>query len=139
MCPPRLLHNLLTLSAGGKDLPWEPYTANGRRNVDIVRLYNAVDGSGNGPAAALLRYQPGAQVAHHVHPGYEMVFVLQGVLQDDHGIYPGGTLAVFPPDSTHELQSESGCIFIVVWEQPVQGVQLREAASQIPGAISDFA
>lgn len=99
-------------------LNWQPYAADGRDNVQIVRLYDARH-QGAGPAAALLKYAPGASVPTHLHAGYELVFVLEGELIDDAGRHGPGTLEVCPPGSTHALASDAGCTFLVVWEQPV--------------------
>jgi len=106
-------------SAALNALPWVPYSADGRRNVEIVRLYDTRNATPQGPAAALLKYQPGARVARHLHPGFELILVLDGVLNNDMGAHPAGTLEVCPPGSAHALWSDSGCIFLVVWEQPV--------------------
>lgn len=103
-------------SKGG--LPWLPYTANGRTKTDIVRLYQ--DAGPDGPSAALVRYHPGARTQRHLHPGYELIFVLDGVLQNDAGVHHPGTLEVCPPNSEHALWSDEGCTFLVVWEKPVQ-------------------
>lgn len=103
-------------------LDWQPYGADQRRGVDIVRLYDTRAEDPNGPAAALLRYHPGAKVACHLHQGYELIFVLRGELINDAGVHPAGTLEICPPGSEHALASEKGCIFLVVWEQPVKVV-----------------
>jgi len=62
MAEPRtqlVLAGLLQRAATLKDEPgWEPL----RPGVHIRRLYEVPDG---GPAAALLRYQPGASIAAH--------------------------------------------------------------------------
>jgi hypothetical protein len=58
-------------------------------------------------------------------PSFAMnrVPVLEGELIDDRGRHGPGVLQVYPPDSSHELSSEKGCIFLVVWEKPVVPVQ----------------
>lgn len=99
-------------------LDWQPYGADGRRNVMIHRLYDARR-DGAGPAAALLRYAPGASVPTHLHSGHELILVLEGELINDAGRHGPGTLEICPPGSTHALASEKGCTFLVVWEQPV--------------------
>lgn len=38
------------------------------------------------------------------------------------GLHIAGVLQVYPPGSSHELSSVTGCAFLVVWEQPVQVV-----------------
>lgn len=99
-------------------MDWQPYGADGRQNVEIKRLYDARQ-NGAGPAAALLRYAPGACVPNHLHGGYELILVIDGELIDDAGRHGPGTLEICPPGSTHALASEKGCTFLVVWEQPV--------------------
>ncbi len=101
-----------------RHLDWQPYSADGRRSVEIVKLYDDRK-DGAGPAAALLRYAPGAKVPMHRHPGTELILVLEGELIDDAGLHPAGTLEICPPGSQHTLSSETGCVFLVIWEQPV--------------------
>ncbi len=102
-------------------LPWEPYGSDGRTQVLIHRLYDARE-DGHGPAAALLRYLPGASVPAHLHTGYELILVLDGELVNDAGVHVAGTLEICPPGSVHALRSHTGCDFLVVWEQPVRRV-----------------
>ena len=99
-------------------LDWQPYSADGRKSVEIVQLYDDRK-DGAGPAAALLRYAPGAKVPAHLHPGTELILVLEGELIDDAGRHPAGTLEICPPGSRHTLSSDVGCVFLVIWEQPV--------------------
>jgi anti-sigma factor ChrR (cupin superfamily) len=115
-----ILKNVIELARNPDGLPWVPYTANGRTKTDIVQLYDDRGPNHDGPAAALIRYHAGARTARHLHPGYELIFVLDGVLHNDSGAHGAGTIEVCPPNSTHALWSDEGCIFLVVWERPVQ-------------------
>ena len=99
-------------------LTWDPYGSDGRSSVQIHKLYDARE-DGKGPAAALLRYLPGAQVPNHLHQGYELILVLEGELINDAGVHGPGTLEICPPGNTHALASDKGCVFLVVCEQPV--------------------
>ena len=117
-----IIPGLLDMKTVEHGLPWESYKQPGREGVEIVPLYMTSDTGADGPAAALVRYQPGAQVKRHRHPGYELILVLSGELINDTGRHPPGTLEICPPDSTHALSSETGCVFLVVWEKPVQVV-----------------
>lgn len=103
-----LLHAATLASARG----WEPF----RAGIDISRLYG--DGQ-RGPAAAFLRYQPGAAVPLHRHTGYEHVFVLDGSQRDHNGVHSTGTLVINPPGSRHQVISDAGCLVLVIWEKPV--------------------
>jgi anti-sigma factor ChrR (cupin superfamily) len=117
---PQIIQGLLDSVGSVDELPFERYNQPGREGVEIYRLYDTTDTGPSGPAAAIVRYQPGANVKRHIHPGYELIFVLQGELINDAGRHPAGTLEVCPPGSSHALSSETGCTFLVVWEQPVQ-------------------
>jgi anti-sigma factor ChrR (cupin superfamily) len=94
------------------DFPWQPYLP----GIDIHRIYGDDRG---GPSAILLRYQPGARAPHHTHPGYEHIFVLTGEQADERGVYGTGTFVVNAPGSRHDVHSVTGCVVLVVKEQPV--------------------
>ncbi len=115
-----LYHGLTRPGFDFGTLDWQPCGADQRRGVEIVRLYDTRGEDSDGPAAALLRYAPGARVARHVHPGYELIFVLEGELINDAGVHGAGTLEICPPGSDHTLASDTGCVFLVVWERPVR-------------------
>ncbi|NET49277.1 MAG: transcription negative regulator ChrR [Merismopedia sp. SIO2A8] len=110
---PLVLPDIFTLAQNPDQLPWQSF----RPGVEIYRLYG--DGQ-QGPAAALLRYQPGAKVPHHTHRGYEHIMVLSGSQSDRHGTYTTGTVVINAPDSEHAVVSEEGCIVLIFWEKPVE-------------------
>lgn len=107
---PHLLARATSLQDEGG---WEPL----RPGVDIRRLYQGDD---VGPAAALLRYQPGGTVPRHEHLGHEHILVLQGSQADEYGSYPAGTLVVNRPGSSHRVVSAEGCIVLILWERGVR-------------------
>lgn len=114
-----MLYQILDKSWRDRNLQWEPYSCDGRQKVEIFRLYDDRV-NGVGPCAALLRYKPGAVVSAHLHVGTELILVLEGELINDSGCHSAGTLEICPAGSTHSLSSKQGCIFLVIWEQPVQ-------------------
>lgn len=125
----KLFSNLLNMANEHRNLDWQPYSADERKDVEIVRLYDARNEHNKGPAAALLKYKPGARVSNHLHQGYELIFVLDGILCNDTGEHHPGTLEICPPGSTHALWSDTGSIFLVVWEQPVKVQAPRSLAA----------
>ena len=107
-----LLTDLFDLANHLEQLSWEPF----RPGVEIHRLYG--DGQ-RGPAAALLKYAPGASVPTHDHTGYEHIVVLSGVQRDYQGNHTAGTLVINPPGSSHTVSSDEGCLVLIIWEKPV--------------------
>jgi anti-sigma factor ChrR (cupin superfamily) len=83
--------------------------------VHACKLYEQKDG----PAAALLRYAPGASAPRHRHEGYEHIYVLHGSQRDERGSYQAGAFVVNAPGSEHNVTSDDGCLVLVVWERPV--------------------
>lgn len=108
-----ILSNLLALADHPDQLPWQPF----REGVEIHRLYR--DGA-QGSSAALLRYQPGATVPKHSHPGFEHIFVLKGSQTDHNGTHEAGALVINPPKSSHSVVSATGCIILAIWEKPIE-------------------
>lgn len=116
-----LLPELFTGPADGAvtrhELRFEELATDGRVGAEIHRLYSVADG---GPAAAIVRYRPGAAAKAHLHPNYELIYVLSGELETDDGVYPANSLLVSPPGAVHAPRSGNGCVALVVWEQPVR-------------------
>ena len=112
MDQPYRLDNLFAVASVQDQLPWQPFRPG-------IEIYPLTHNPATGFQVALLRYQPGATVPHHEHPGYEHILVLSGAQQDDRGQYPEGTLAINTPGSTHQVTSPEGCIVLIFWEKPV--------------------
>jgi quercetin dioxygenase-like cupin family protein len=109
----RLIFDDLIAAATQPGLAW----ASLRPGIEIAHLYRAPD---DGPAAALLRYAPGARLPRHEHTGYEHVYVLTGSQTDDAGDHPAGSLVIHAPGTTHAIRSDRGCLVLVMWERPVR-------------------
>ncbi len=109
---PLILNNLLHQIRQPNAFAWEPF----RPGVDIYHLYRD---STSGCAAALLRYQPGANVPLHRHDGFEHIVVLSGSQIDHHGEHAAGSVVINPPGTTHSVTSPAGCVVLVIWEKPV--------------------
>jgi anti-sigma factor ChrR (cupin superfamily) len=125
----RIIPTLFGPGADLDSLPWQPF----REGVEIYALYGD---RATGPAAALLRYAPGAKLPWHAHAGYEHILVLSGAQRDEYGEKPIGTLAINPPGTSHHVSSPAGCVVLAIWEKPVvfdpgQRDRLTAATSQI--------
>ncbi|MFK8051361.1 MAG: cupin domain-containing protein [Woeseiaceae bacterium] len=64
-------------------------------------------------SVALVRWAPGTRFSPHRHWGGEEIYVIDGVFQDEHGVYPAGTWIRSPHGSMHQPFSESGCLIYV--------------------------
>ena len=62
---------------------------------------------------ALVKWAPGTQFQPHRHWGGEEIFVLEGVFEDEWGVYPQGTWLRNPDGSHHTPFSRSGCLIYV--------------------------
>jgi quercetin dioxygenase-like cupin family protein len=109
-------------------LDFVPVLKDGRINVELHSLYSTKQTGAGGPAAAVVRYLPGATASAHVHPGFELIYVLSGELETEDGVYGPDSLLVMSPGSRHAPRSPKGCVGLAVWEQPVVAVE------QAPGA-----
>ncbi|MFE9449946.1 cupin domain-containing protein [Streptomyces sp. NPDC006739] len=117
---PTLFTGIPGASFTERELVFRPVRSDGRSDAEMHPLYTVRETGEDGPAAAVMRYLPGAQAPAHRHPGYELILVLSGELETDDGTYPAGSLLVMPPDSVHAPRSPKGCVGLVVWERPVQ-------------------
>ncbi len=88
-----------------------------RPGAEIRHLAGDAD---RGPCAALLRYAPGASVPAHRHPGFEVIYVLDGAQSDERGTYAAGTLVINPPGGGHHVWSDEGCLVLIIWEHAVE-------------------
>jgi len=107
------LQDLFQISGWQHKLHWKPFFS----GVDIYRLYG--DGE-TGPTAALLRFHPGGRVPLHEHSGYEHIFVLAGSQVDENSRADAGMLIINPPGTSHSILSESGCLVLAIYENPVR-------------------
>jgi anti-sigma factor ChrR (cupin superfamily) len=110
--PIQRIDNLFEIASFQDQLPWQPF----REGVEIYPLSQNAETQSQ---VALLRYQPGAAVPCHEHPGYEHIIVLSGSQTDAWGHYGPGTLAINTPGSEHQVASPEGCIVLIFWEKPV--------------------
>jgi len=108
-----VLHDLFHMAEHQDQIPWTPF----REGIEVHWIYKE---AGEGPSAALLRFQPGAKVAWHEHGGFEHILVLSGSQADEHGGVSAGSLMVHRPGSGHSITSEEGCIVLAIYEKPVR-------------------
>jgi anti-sigma factor ChrR (cupin superfamily) len=107
-----LLRELFGPAQDFSSYAWEAF----RPGVEIARIYG--DGE-SGPAAALLRYAPGAEVPPHVHTGFEHIVVLSGSQRDERGAYAAGSVVIHAEGSEHSVSSPEGCVVLALWYSPV--------------------
>ena len=93
-----IIRDLLTNPSA---LRFEPF----REGIEAAWLHRDPDG---GPAAAVLRYQPGANAPRHRHAGWERVIVISGSQADAQGLLKAGDVALNAPGAEHEVFSEGG-------------------------------
>ena len=92
---------------------WVPF----REGIMASWLYRTDNG---GPAAALLRYEPGVKIPPHRHLGWETMIVLSGSQVDGTGLHTVGDVVASPPGGDHSGDSPNGCIVLLIWERTPQ-------------------
>jgi anti-sigma factor ChrR (cupin superfamily) len=107
--------NLIEQAQQNRGIVWEPFHA----GVERFWIYQT---GNDGPAAALLRFDPGGSVPLHEHTGYEHIYILSGSQEDEHGEAKAGALIISPPGSRHSIVSKTGCLVLAVYERPVKFV-----------------
>lgn len=101
------------INGGWETLDYSPF----RPGVSIHRLWQAAE---TGAEWAVLKYQPGASVPRHRHPGVETILVLDGAQSDEHGTYSTGDMICNAPGSVHSVWSEPGCVVLIFWALPIE-------------------
>lgn len=110
--PPLLCENLQgTLSRS--DIRFEPFQSVSRSNAEICWLFRPEEA--NGAGAALVRYQPGGWSPPHLHPSFELIYMLDGEISTSQGSVKKGDLILLSPNSRHSMQCETGCLALVIW------------------------
>jgi anti-sigma factor ChrR (cupin superfamily) len=112
MTEPILLGGLIGRS-DWNDLAWEAF----RPGVRIHWLYRTDE---DGPAAALLRYEPASAVPLHEHLGWEHILILSGAQSDGSRQHTEGTLMISAPGSRHAIESDGGCVALAIWQRQVR-------------------
>jgi anti-sigma factor ChrR (cupin superfamily) len=65
--------------------------------------------------AALIRFEPGAQLPRHKHVGDELIFVIEGSIADESGEVVAGNANYRPNGCTHTVTSKNGAtVFAMV-------------------------
>jgi predicted ChrR family anti-sigma factor len=109
---PYHLVDLFNIDINDQNYTWQPF----RDGVQIYPIYK----DDSGASAALLKYEAGAQVPVHEHPGYEHILVLAGSQTDGQRVYEKGQLMISQPGSQHQIRSDTGCVVLAIWQKPVQ-------------------
>ncbi|GAB5438211.1 cupin domain-containing protein [Falsiruegeria mediterranea] len=68
-------------------------------------------------ATTIVRFAPGSAFAAHTHDGGEEYLVLDGVFQDELGVFPTGMYVRNPPTSSHTPATEPGATILVKLHQ----------------------
>ncbi len=96
-------------------IPWEP-TA--QRGVS-VKVLERINDPRKGRETALFKLEPGAALPAETLEVRQEIFVVQGVLVDEHGTYGEHTWIWNPPGHRQTLRSQDGCVFYAKRRVPI--------------------
>lgn len=116
---PRLLEGRVGRPLAEREPAFAPLAVEGREGVEVHFFYSTEQTGPDGPAAALVRYRPGAVTPPHRHTDWELIYVLSGELETDGVAHGPGTVITMEPDTVHSPRSPKGCLLITIWESPV--------------------
>ncbi|MFI1246363.1 cupin domain-containing protein [Streptomyces anulatus] len=103
------------------DLTWVTWDEPGRTGVEHHVLWAPDEEADERSVGLLLRFPPGAHGDFHEHLGYELMLVLDGVLDHSDGIsYVKGDLVVEGPGTEHQMSSRTGCTVLAIRTRPAE-------------------
>jgi anti-sigma factor ChrR (cupin superfamily) len=107
------------LSGGWRGLSYAPFR-------DGVSVHWLARGGTGEASLAILKYEPGARVPLHLHPGLETIVILEGTQSDENGDYHAGTVVTNAPGTQHSVWSREGCTVLINWSLPVVILEAKE-------------
>jgi anti-sigma factor ChrR (cupin superfamily) len=103
------------------EIEWTTWVEPGRAGVEHHVLWAPDKDNGEDSVGLLLRFPPEAHGDYHEHLGYELMLVLEGVLDHSDGTaFHAGDLVVEPPGSEHQMSSASGCTVLAIRTRPAE-------------------
>ncbi len=116
-------------------LAWVPSPSAGVTRLQLDRFGE------NARATSIVRYAPRAAFPSHIHEGGEEIFVLDGLLNDEHGRYPAGTYLRNPVGSLHAPSAgpDGTTLFVKLYQTSpddrARVVTDTLSATWLPGAV----
>lgn len=95
------------------ELPWTPSAQPGLAWRVLEGGVAADEATEAGRVTAIVRCQAGAGRDVQARPRGEEIFVLEGIFEDENGVYPAGTYLKIPPGHAHRPFSRVGCRLFV--------------------------
>ena len=72
--------------------------------------------------AMLVRFEPGATIPKHRHDGDELIFVIEGSVEDEAGVVTAGNMNHRPNGCVHTVTSKNGATVLAIITGSVQPV-----------------
>lgn len=110
--PHRALDDLASRYVDVASLEWKP---TGTPGIDWKILFQE---SERGLMTALVRFQPGAELALHEHVDVEQSYVLEGALEDAEGVCKAGDFVWRPKGNCHRAVAPNGALVIAIFQTP---------------------
>ncbi|MEP7319466.1 MAG: dimethylsulfonioproprionate lyase family protein [Panacibacter sp.] len=102
---------------------WSPLTETGVNTKGIFVKTLRHDEQTKRSPTILLKFEPGASYPYHNHPGGEELYVLQGSAIIEKVQLSAGDYLYTPPGFKHSVQSNEGCVLLLMIPEEVQILQ----------------
>lgn len=74
----------------------------------------------SGETTMLMSLDAGATFPAHDHPGGEQLYVLDGDARVGRDYLQLGDYLYTPPNVSHDVQSEKGCVLLIIASKPIK-------------------
>lgn len=91
-----------------------------KRLREGIRIKNLAKDPERGVQIDIIKLNPGLVDPPHWHNGFEWVYILEGSMEDDKGLYKKGDFLLNRKDQKHHVRTEEGCTVLIVWTGSVR-------------------
>jgi hypothetical protein len=119
---PNYYTNKITGKVKKTPINFDSITQDGRIQAEAFFLLSLEDNY-KGISCAIVKYCKGGSLPPHKHLGYELIYILEGDIETNDGVFKSNDLILMSPNSIHSSFTKSGCTALIIWFDPVEKVE----------------